>query len=184
MMYSGEAPPAAIDESARSRILRERARMLALRPDEEETEHWDILEFTISGEGYGVELGFVSEVYSLVGLTPIPCAPRFVLGVVSIRGKIFSVIDFRSLLMLASSEPALSDKVIIIGDGSMEFGIRAESIVGSQAIPNARIRKGLPTISGIGADYLKGVTDGQVAIIDCANMLGDAKLIVHEDVAQ
>ena len=182
-MNDDEESSAAVDEEERARILRERARKLALRPREAESAHRDILEFTLSGESYGIELACISEVYPMADLTPIPCAPGFVLGVVNIRGRIFSVIDLRRLFGLASAERAPGDKVIVMQDAVMEFGIRAELIVGTRSVPSGGIRQGIPTLDGTGAGYLKGITDDHVAVLDGEKMLGDAKLIVHEDVA-
>jgi purine-binding chemotaxis protein CheW len=54
-------------------------------------------------------------------------------------------------------------------------------IVGVQRVPLQDIQPSLPTLSGIRADYLKGVTKERLVIIDAGKMLLDEKLLVHGD---
>ncbi|MBI2090847.1 MAG: chemotaxis protein CheW, partial [Deltaproteobacteria bacterium] len=62
------------DEKEISRILKERAKLLAREPKKEEAnaEAIEILEFALAYESYGVETSFVREVYPLKELTPLP----------------------------------------------------------------------------------------------------------------
>ena len=40
----------------------------------------------------------------------------------------------------------------------------------------------LPTLTGIRADFLKGVTDERLVVLDLDRILLDPKIIVHEEV--
>ncbi len=44
------------------------------------------------------------------------------------------------------------------------------------------LQTSLPTLTGIRADYLKGVTADRLVVLDLARILADPKIIVHEDV--
>ena len=79
------------------RILRERALALAAEPGETQTlaQSIEVVEFLLAHERYAVESAYVREVYPLENLTPLPCTPAFVLGIVNLRGEIVSVIDLR-----------------------------------------------------------------------------------------
>jgi purine-binding chemotaxis protein CheW len=48
-------------------------------------------------------------------------------------------------------------------------------------VPLQDIQPSLPTLSGIRADYLKGVTKERLVIIDAEKILLDEKLLVHGD---
>ncbi|MDP3179896.1 MAG: chemotaxis protein CheW, partial [Spirochaetaceae bacterium] len=168
----------------RSKILKARAKSLAAKPADADTENGDYLVFGLGSDSYGIELTFASEVLNPRELTLIPCAPSFVLGVLNLRGRVVSVLDLERLFGLPPTKPSPGDKVIVIRGGAMEFGLRAETIFGTRAIPANRILPSLPTLAGRRSDYLKGVTENQIAILDCAKMLGDGKLIVHENAFQ
>ena len=40
----------------------------------------------------------------------------------------------------------------------------------------------LPTLTGIRAEYLKGVTDERLVVLDLERVLADPKIIVHDEV--
>src|SRR4051794_13858537 len=78
-------------------ILQARARALARRPEEAPAagEMLEILEFTLASERYAVENRYVLEVAPLKELTPLPCTPPFVRGIVNVRGRILPVFDLK-----------------------------------------------------------------------------------------
>src|SRR5450631_2119917 len=78
-------------------ILRKRAKALArqLEQDHDAGTGLDILEFLLSYETYAIEMCWVAETYPLKDLTPLPCTPAFVAGIINVRGRILSVIDIR-----------------------------------------------------------------------------------------
>ncbi len=72
----------------RQKILRTRAQTLARESEREEAtqEGLEVVEFLLAYETYGVESSYVREVYPLKELTPLPCIPPFVLGIINVRG--------------------------------------------------------------------------------------------------
>jgi purine-binding chemotaxis protein CheW len=170
-------------EETRS-ILKKRAFALAQEPkkDESTQNYLEIVEFRLSQEIYGIESAFVREVYPLKDLTTLPCTPSFVLGIINVRGQILSVIDLKNYFNLPEKGLGNLNKVIILHSYSMEFGILADTILGTYSIPLESIQTLPHTVTGIGAEYLKGVTEGGVIILDAAKVLGDEKMIVHQEV--
>ncbi|MDP3706806.1 MAG: chemotaxis protein CheW, partial [Polaromonas sp.] len=69
------------------RILHDRALALAVEPDKTQTldQSIEVVEFLLAHERYAVESSYVREVYPLENLTPLPCTPAFVLGIVNLR---------------------------------------------------------------------------------------------------
>lgn len=65
----------------------------------------------ISGEYFGIELTAVQEFCDISQLSPIPCCPPHILGVMSLRGKLLTLIDPCRALNLAPS--ALCRKAVI-----------------------------------------------------------------------
>jgi len=175
----------------KKKILKKRAQALAQEPKKEEVEEYiEVVEFLLSYEKYAIESSYVREIYPLKELTPLPCTPPFVLGIINVHGQIISVIDIKKFFELP--EKGLSDlnKVIILHSGrpvlsrveGMEFGILADVILGVRQIPHTDIQPSLPTLTGIREDYLKGVTGEQVVILDAEKLLSDKKITVHEEV--
>lgn len=164
-------------------ILRKRAKALArqLEQAQDAGAALDILEFLLSYETYAIEMRWVAETYPLKELTPLPCTPPFVAGIINVRGRILSVIDIRKFFDLPEKGLTDLNKVIILHHGDMEFGILADDIIGTRTIPLTELQPPFPTLTGIREEYLKGVTRERMALLDGAKLLADRNLIVHEE---
>lgn len=165
------------------RILRERAQALARVPPPPAAETiLEVLEFGLASERYAIERRYVQEVHPLRELTPLPCTPPFILGIVNVRGRIVPVLDLKKFFELP--ERGLTDlhRTIIVRGHDLEIGLLADVIIGISAVPAESLQPSLPTLTGIRADYLKGVTAGRLVVLAVERILGDPKIIVHEEV--
>lgn len=165
-------------------ILKARARALAQIPEADGDEACiEIVVFRLAYETYGIETSYVREVYPLKDLTPIPCTPPFVAGIVNMRGQVLSVIDIKKFFDLPEQGLADFNKVIVLSNGMMEFGMLADAIVDVRNIPRREIQSSLPTLTGIREDYLKGIAAERLVILDAAKLLTDSNIVVHEKVS-
>ena len=164
-------------------ILRARARALARPPEDAPAAALlDVLEFRLAQERYALETRYVREVCPLKDLTPLPCTPPFVLGIVNVRGRIVPVLDPKKFFDLP--EQGLTDlhRIIVVEGSEVEFGLLADATVGVRSIPADTLQPSLPTLTGIRSEYLKGVTAERLVVLDVGRILADPKIIVHEEV--
>lgn len=170
----------------KKRVLKARAQELAQETDEQNAseETVEIVELLVAQEAYGIESSYVREVYPLKELTRLPGTPSFVLGIINVRGQIVSVVDLRRFFDLPELEITDNSKVVIIRNDEMEFGILADAITGVRSIALGEIRPPLPTLTGLRAEYLRGVTNERLAVLDAEKILNDRKMVVHEEVAE
>jgi purine-binding chemotaxis protein CheW len=168
------------------RILRARARALARVPSRAPNSDTmlELLEFRLANERYALETRYVQEVHPLRDLTPLPGTPHFVLGIVNIRGRILPVLDLRKFFDLP--EQGLTDlhRIILVRGNDLELGLLADVIVGVRSVTADSLQPSLPTLTGIRALYLKGVTDESLVVLDLDHILADPKIIVHEEVEE
>lgn len=165
-----------------TRILRERARILARETEKKGAgDTLEVVEFLLATEHYGIESSAIREVYPLKDYTPLPCVPAFVLGLLNVRGRIISVIDIKKFFDMPEKGISDLNKVIIIQDDKMEFGILADAILGIRNIAVSELGPALPTLTGIREEFLKGVTGERMVILDAARILKDKNIIVHEE---
>jgi purine-binding chemotaxis protein CheW len=166
-------------------ILKTRARALAQEPKKaaQAGTFLEIIEFCLASETYGIEAVFVREIHPLKDLTPLPGVPAFVLGITNVRGKILSVVDLKKFVNLPDKGLGELNKMIIIRNSRMEFGILADAVLGARSVSLDTIEPLPATVTGIGADYVKGVTGEHVIILDAQGILDDERIIVNEVVA-
>ena len=165
-------------------ILRARARALARPRDNTAVANasLELLEFRLAHECYALETRHVREVYPLKSLTPVPCTPSFVRGIVNVRGRITPVIDIKKFFDLPDQGLTDLHCVILLRSNDLELGLMADIIVGVRIIPLGSLQPTLPTLTGIRADYLKGVTAQRLVVLDLDRLLTDPKIIVQEEV--
>jgi purine-binding chemotaxis protein CheW len=165
-------------------MLRLRARALA-RPSQDAQAagpSLEVLEFRLARESYALETRHVQEVYPLKNLTPLPCTPAFVLGVVNVRGRITPVIDIKKFFDLPDKGLTDLHRIILVRGGGLELGLLADVIVGVRSLALDSLQACLPTLTGIRAEYLKGVTADRLVVLDVDRLLADPKIIVNEEV--
>ncbi len=171
-------------QSDAATVLRDRARVLARAPERDLiADALEIVEFVLAYEQYGLETYCVREIHALTNLTPLPCTPAFVPGVVNLRGEIVSVIDIRKLFDLPEQGLTDLNRVIVLQSASMRFGILADAVSGVRRVSAGAIQPPLPTLTGIRERYLKGITLERVIILDALALLEDQGLVVQEQVA-
>lgn len=176
------------DTSPRSeetrKILHARALELA-RPQENHeaaAATLQIVEFVLARETHAVETAFVREVCPLREITPVPCTPPFVLGILNVRGQIVTVIDLKKLFDLPDSGITDLNKVLIVRAGDMEVGFLADAVIGGRQIDPHDLQPSLPTLTGIRAEYLRGVTGARLIVLDVEKILSDKRILVNETV--
>lgn len=173
---------AAPSAEVRARVLKARARVLAREPEVTAApqDQLAVVEFLLAHETYALESTFVREVYPLRDLTSLPGTPGFVVGIVNVRGQIVSIIDLKRLFGLPSVGLTDLNKVIVLHNQDMELGLLADAVLGVRRISLQEIRAPLPTLTGIHAEYLRGVTRDRMVILDVVRILADPRIIVNE----
>jgi purine-binding chemotaxis protein CheW len=178
-----QEPTISLPPESGDNLLKARAIALAQELENGEiAEYVEVVVFLLAYETYGIDTTYVREVYPLKDLTPLPCTPSFVAGIVNVRGKVLSVIDLKHLFELPAQGLTDLNRVIIISDGGMEFGILADAIVNVGRIPLDEIQPSLPTLTGVREDYLTGITAERLVILDAAKLLASSNIVVEEEV--
>jgi purine-binding chemotaxis protein CheW len=90
------------------------------------------LAFSLGGEAFAMEIGYVKEVIQYGTLTDVPLMPPFIRGVISLRGAMVPVIDLSVRFGRALTEIALRSCVVILEvprpEGAVVMGIIVENV--------------------------------------------------------
>jgi purine-binding chemotaxis protein CheW len=167
-------------------VLKMRAAAMALEtePAIKDSDAIEVITFTLASETYGLESEFIREVCPLKDYTPLPGVPPFILGIIQVRGRIIPIVDLKNFFNIPAHGIGELNKVIILQNEHMEFGILADIVLGSQSIGLDEICPVPPTVSGIGEEYLRGVTKGSLILLNGGKLLSDKSLIVNEEVTR
>lgn len=166
------------------RILRGRAQALAKPLAEVRTpaEALDLLVFSLPGERYGIETSHVLEVICLRELTPVPCTPPVILGVVNHRGCILPVLDLRGLFKLPGQGITEGGRVVAVEAGGMTFGIFADAVAETILVAAHEIALPPMTLSTGRQAFIRGITGEMIAVLDLEALVRDPRIVVNEEV--
>lgn len=168
---------------SKKEILKERAKKLAQgQAVEDKGASIEVVVFNLGNERYGLESIYIKEVYPLKDLTPLPNVPSFVLGMITVRRKLLSVIDLKIFFDISTENKIQNSKIIILEGHDMEFAISTDGIKGILFIPVQSLQTSLPTLTGIRQEFLKGITVDGLIVLDGEKLLTSQRLIVNEPI--
>ena len=169
-----------IDEVNR-RILAERARLLAIPTTAPGTETTlTVLHFQLAYEQYAIETKYLKEALFVKEITTLPLTPNFVLGVVSVRGDIISALDIRKFFNLPGEPLNDLNRLLVLQDKDMTFGVLVDRIREIKEIPVSGIMKGQVSHAGIHADYIFGITTENIIVLNGSALINDPSIIVNQ----
>lgn len=116
----------------------------------------ELLAFEIAHETYALALDAVREILKPPPVTPVPRAPRDVLGVISVRGRITTVIDLRSRLRTHQGELDKHTRVLLVADGDEIVGLLVDKVLQVYRLSDEEIELA-SVVSGDLSEYVVGI---------------------------
>ncbi len=113
--------------------------------------------FNIGKELYGVGIESVHEIVKVPDITQVPDAPRFLEGVINLRGKIIPVVDLRKRLNLQGKERNKSSRVLITENEGRLIGLLVDAVSEVLKLHPDAIEAPPEMVSAIGVEYITGV---------------------------
>ena len=132
----------------------------------------NVLEFSLDDLRYALPLSSVERVVRAALPTPLPKAPRIVLGVICVKGSIVPVVDLRSRFRMPAREMGCDDRLILARTPRRELAFAVDSVSGVREIAGEAIATAETALPF--AEYLHGVAaldDGLVMISDLDRLL-------------
>lgn len=164
------------------KILQDRAELLAREESASAAkETMEVVEFNLCGERYAVPMEYVREITPLKDLTQIPGTPPHIVGMINLRGQILSVIDLGRFFDI--ERQAISDltTIIVVKSGEIQYGILADSIVGTRVLDPSALQTGISTFAGLKAEVMRGVTPDQMILLDAPKLLSHEAVLVRQE---
>lgn len=90
---------------------------------------YEFLAFKLATETYALPLAGVQEILKPPRITRMPRAPYDVLGIVSVRGRVTTVIDLRRRLRLHESGMDKNTRVLLVDSGNEILGLLVDAVL-------------------------------------------------------
>ncbi|HKK95146.1 MAG TPA: chemotaxis protein CheW [Anaerovoracaceae bacterium] len=141
---------------------------------EEDTQKGRFLTFKLGEESFGLEIRYVTEIVGIQPITQIPEVPKYVKGIINLRGKVISVIDVR---IKFKKEPIEYDErtcIVVIEIDDISIGLIVDNVSEVVTINDDDIAPPPSYKTGFQNRYIKGVgksKDGVELLLDCNKLL-------------
>jgi purine-binding chemotaxis protein CheW len=86
------------------------------------------LTFDLAGEGYGLEIRYVTEIIGIQKVTNVPGMPEHVIGVLNLRGKVIPIIDVRLRFNLPLREYDERTCIIVVDVNDNSVGLVVDQV--------------------------------------------------------
>ena len=134
------------------------------------------MRFRLHSEYYAVELRLLRAVQHAHGLTPIPCTPPFIAGVLNVRGEVVTVLALDVALGLIAARAERQNlppeaRVLLAEYQQAPVGLLVDEVFGMERIALQSLEQGLG-----GKDYVQGIADARTMLLDLEQFLTDAPI--------
>jgi purine-binding chemotaxis protein CheW len=129
------------------------------------------LTFSLGGEEYGIGILKIKEIIGMMPITHLPQTPKFVKGVINLRGRVIPVIDLRLRFGMDSIDYAERTCIVVveIGEdiGRLQIGIVVDSVSEVLNIKGSDIEDTPEFGTRLRTDYILGMAkmEGRVKIL-------------------
>lgn len=140
-----------------------------------------VIVFRLRDEEYGVEVSQVKSIEKLEHITRVPRTPKFVKGVINLRGVVTPIIDLRNRFGLEEAAYTESTRIIIVAVGELEVGLIVDAANDVIDIPVDAIEPPPEVVGGVEAAYLRGVAKLEKRLLILLNL---DKVLNTEEIRQ
>ena len=136
------------------------------------------LGFVLGDEEFGVDLHMVKQIVMPPPVTWVPRVQPHILGVISIRGNVVTLIDTRRLMGFEVSEQHNSTRVLLVDVRDERIGLLVDAITQVRRVPVQAFEESPDLDEGSITDHVVGIIrpdkQTQVTIIDLKEILLEA----------
>jgi purine-binding chemotaxis protein CheW len=130
----------------------------------------ELVTFYLSGAQYGIDILKVQEINKLRDWTPVPQSDSFVLGILSLRGNIVTIIDLGRKLGLDQTRVSHDSRTIIAKLEEQCVGFLVD-VIGNVTTANwDQVCQPPANVNGVESHYLEGVLKTEERLITLLNM--------------
>lgn len=138
------------------------------------TNELEVLEFTLGGNSYGINVAKIREIITYQEVTPVPNAHPSIEGIFMPRDIMITAIDLRNCLQRGTSEPG--GLFIVTNFNNLDIAFHVDGVVGIHRVSWSEIIKPSATVSnteeGISTGIIK-VRDKLIIILDFERIVAD-----------
>lgn len=146
---------------------------------DEDTQKDMYLTFHVANEDYAIDISYVTEIIGIQVITAVPDMPKFIKGVINLRGKIIPAVDVRLRFKLETREYNDRTCIIVVEFDETLIGLIVDEVKEVCSIPESQVEPVPTTLIGKTSRFIQGI--GKLGeevkiILDVSKLLYDDEL--------
>ncbi|HOJ13702.1 MAG TPA: chemotaxis protein CheW [Deltaproteobacteria bacterium] len=135
--------------------------------------------FQLGSETYGIPILKLNEIIAYQNCTQIPNVPKFIKGVLNLRGVVVPVFDLRERFGMETKEYDQFTVIMVLDVSGRTMGLVVDAVSDVVTLHDDDIKPRPHFSTGISTEFIKGmgIKDGSfIIILDTDRLLSDEEL--------
>lgn len=113
--------------------------------------------FLLDGEEFGVSIMDVKEIIRMTNITRLPKTPKFIEGVINLRGEVLPVVNLRKRFDAADDSVTDSTRIVIVEIEGEQVGLIVDSVSEVLRLSLEQIEPPPQSVVGLKTEFIQGV---------------------------
>jgi purine-binding chemotaxis protein CheW len=134
----------------------------------------ELIAFRVGKQEFCINVMTVREIRGWTAATQLPRAPRYVKGVINLRGAVLPIVDLAQRLGLPSNEPTARNVIIVVQISHQQIGLLVDAVSDILTTNDKNIQPTPDVSSDLVKTFVKGLlpVDGRmISLISLDNVL-------------
>ncbi|EKN00127.1 MULTISPECIES: chemotaxis protein CheW [Acidocella] len=116
----------------------------------------ELIAFRVGRQEFCINVMMVREIRGWTAATTLPRAPRYVKGVINLRGAVLPIVDLATRLGMPGTEPTARNVIIVVQLAQRQIGILVDAVSDILTANDNLIQ----TVPDVTSDLVKGFVKG------------------------
>lgn len=130
----------------------------------------EYLAFRLAGDAFAAPVSIIREILKPPPITHVPRAPRHVLGIVSVRGLVVTVLDLRRLMRVDEQPIGPRSRILLVATDAETLGLLVDEVFEVHRLPDMDIERASSVLGSDVSDAVSGIArpadgDGRVLVL-------------------
>lgn len=116
----------------------------------------EFLAFGLSGERFGLPLASIREILKVSPVTEVPRSKPWVLGILSVRGRITTILDLRRRLRMPEGGRDKQNRILLVDGGDEIMGLLVDEVFQVYRLAEEEVELAA-VVAGDMSEYVLGI---------------------------
>ncbi|MBG0777316.1 MAG: purine-binding chemotaxis protein CheW [Desulfovibrionaceae bacterium] len=116
-----------------------------------------LVSFVLDGREFTVPISVVQEVIRFLPPTKLPAAPRFIAGIVNLRGRVTPLVRLRDLLGISAEGDGRDQFIVVCKRKGLQVGLMISEVSTMYRVSQETVEWGIESHLGVNVQFVSGL---------------------------